>query len=585
MDKKNSTSKVIKILTRNGLRNFVIVFFLSVFSSALLSITPVYISSITGRLTNNNPQGFESIYVIGAMYVITLGIQKCLQFLSVYCQSHLRIDAIINISRAYLQSLYEKERTLAPDENTGDISHKLNQATNDIYVIIRLLATNLFPSVLQILISVVFIFSSGDVFTSVLFLLYSFVFIVVNTYFSKRILKSKRVLLDSGRKTYSLITDSVKNISLVRSMNTFDFFFSRFRATLENDRNSQRDYWHLNIKSQIASGLLNLIVFGVVFFKVLNDTVNGLVPLSHFILITSYIILFITPLEGLAQSLIELKEASSNLNEFLKNMNHGKERKNLVRMDGSIDIFAKNIEYTYNDQNAQQNFKLGPVNLTLKSGLFYSLTGENGSGKSTFIKILTRQLKNYSGQLTIGSKDYQSILDDDFYNIVSYVSQDDFIFMDTLRFNLQVANPKATEEQMLQALELSGLSNMNDTSLLSRSIADGGVDFSGGQRQKLSLARLLLRNPKIIILDEVSSSMDIKTEEHCFRTIRSKFPDATIINITHRPASLILSDEIIVFQDGKVVESGTVDDLMNAGHYISDLMRKYASEKSGRVKV
>ncbi|MGK6928055.1 ATP-binding cassette domain-containing protein [Klebsiella pneumoniae] len=104
-------------------------------------------------------------------------------------------------------------------------------------------------------------------------------------------------------------------------------------------------------------------------------------------------------------------------------MNHGKESKNLVRMDGSIDIFAKNIEYTYNDQNAQQNFKLGPVNLTLKSGLFYSLTGENGSGKSTFIKILTVQLKNYSGQLTIGSKDYQSILDDDFYNIVSYVSR------------------------------------------------------------------------------------------------------------------------------------------------------------------
>ncbi|MCC4934096.1 ABC transporter transmembrane domain-containing protein, partial [Klebsiella pneumoniae] len=191
MDNKNTTSKVIKIITRNGLKNFVIVFFLSVISSALLSITPVYISSITERLTNNDPHGNQIIYIIGTMYVATLGIQKCLQFLSVYCQSHLRIDAIINISRAYLQSLYEKERTLAHDENTGDISHKLNQATNDIYVIIRLLATNLFPSILQVLISVVFIFRSGDVFTSVLFLLYSIIFIFVNTYFSKRILKSK----------------------------------------------------------------------------------------------------------------------------------------------------------------------------------------------------------------------------------------------------------------------------------------------------------------------------------------------------------------------------------------------------------
>ncbi|HBZ1367753.1 TPA: ATP-binding cassette domain-containing protein [Klebsiella pneumoniae] len=248
-------------------------------------------------------------------------------------------------------------------------------------------------------------------------------------------------------------------------------------------------------------------------------------------------------------------------------------------MDGEIDIFAKDVEYTYNGRSEQQNFKLGPVNLKLKSGLFYSLTGENGSGKTTFIKILTRQLKSYHGELTIGNKDYQSILNDDFYNIVSYVSQDDYIFMDTLRFNLMIANPKATEEQMLQALELSGLNNTKDTNILNRSIADGGVDFSGGQRQKLSLARLLLRSPKIIILDEVSSSMDIKTEEHCFRTIRSKFPDATIINITHRPTSLILSDEIIVFQDGKIVESGSVDELMNTGHYISALMRKYASEK------
>lgn len=248
-------------------------------------------------------------------------------------------------------------------------------------------------------------------------------------------------------------------------------------------------------------------------------------------------------------------------------------------MDDEIDIFAKDVEYTYNGRNEQQNFKLGPVSLTLKSGLFYSLTGENGSGKTTFIKILTRQLKSYHGELTIGNKDYQSILDEDFYNIVSYVSQDDYIFMDTLRFNLMIANPKATEEQMLQALELSGLNSTKDTNILNRSIADGGVDFSGGQRQKLSLARLLLRSPKIIILDEVSSAMDIKTEEHCFRTIRSKFPDATIINITHRPTSLLLSDEILVFQDGKVVESGSVDELMNTGHYISALMRKYASEK------
>lgn len=580
MGNNETTSKVINMLTRGGIKNLVTVVFLSVISSVLLSVTPVYISSITAHLTNKYTQENEIIFIIGAMYVVTLGIQKCLQFLSVYCQSHLRIDAIVNISHLYLQSLYERDKSLSPGENTGDISHKLNQATNDIYVIIRVLATNLFPSVLQVLISVVFILNSGDIFTSILFLLYTVIFIAVNTYFSKRILKSRKVLLDSGRKTYSLITDSVKNLSLVRSMNTFDFFFSRFRTSLENDRNSQRDYWNLNIKSQVTSGILNLIVFGLVFFKVLNDTVNGIVPVSHFILITSYIFLIINPLEGLAQSIIEFKEARSNLKDFLKNLTTDKTNKSFVTAAGSAEICAKDIEYRYNTGDTRQDFKLGPINLTLKPGIFYSLTGENGSGKSTFIKILTRQIKNYHGSLTIGIHDYQSVSDDDFYNLISYVSQDDFIFMDTLRFNLQIANPHATEEEMLQALEAAGLNSSNDREILDRSISDGGSDFSGGQRQKLSLARLLLRSPEIIILDEVSSSMDVQTEEHCFRTIRSRFPDATIINITHRPASLILSDEIIVFCDGRIVESGSVAELMNTGHYISDLMRKYASDRT-----
>lgn len=580
MGNNETTSKVINMLTRGGIKNLVTVVFLSVISSVLLSVTPVYISSITAHLTNKYTQENEIIFIIGAMYVVTLGIQKCLQFLSVYCQSHLRIDAIVNISHLYLQSLYERDKSLSPGENTGDISHKLNQATNDIYVIIRVLATNLFPSVLQVLISVVFILNSGDIFTSILFLLYTVIFIAVNTYFSKRILKSRKVLLDSGRKTYSLITDSVKNLSLVRSMNTFDFFFSRFRTSLENDRNSQRDYWNLNIKSQVTSGILNLIFFGLVFFKVLNDTVNGIVPVSHFILITSYIFLIINPLEGLAQSIIEFKEARSNLKDFLKNLTTDKTNKSFVTAAESAEICAKDIEYRYNTGDTRQDFKLGPINLTLKPGIFYSLTGENGSGKSTFIKILTRQIKNYHGSLTIGIHDYQSVSDDDFYNLISYVSQDDFIFMDTLRFNLQIANPHATEEEMLQALEAAGLNSSNDREILDRSISDGGSDFSGGQRQKLSLARLLLRSPEIIILDEVSSSMDVQTEEHCFRTIRSRFPDATIINITHRPASLILSDEIIVFCDGRIVESGSVAELMNTGHYISDLMRKYASDRT-----
>lgn len=140
----------------------------------------------------------------------------------------------------------------------------------------------------------------------------------------------------------------------------------------------------------------------------------------------------------------------------------------------------------------------------------------------------------------IGDYDIGNISNENFHEVVSYITQDEFVFMDNLRFNLKIANPDAADSTLLSALNLVYMLSKNDdkSTILEKIIADQGVNISGGQRQWLSLAWLFLRQPDIIILDEITSSVDTETEIKILNNIRSSFPSATIIHATHRPASL-----------------------------------------------
>ncbi|EFJ2202798.1 ATP-binding cassette domain-containing protein, partial [Escherichia coli] len=155
---------------------------------------------------------------------------------------------------------------------------------------------------------------------------------------------------------------------------------------------------------------------------------------------------------------------------------------------------------------------------------------------------------------------------------IYYLTQDDYIFMDTLRFNLRLANYDASENEMFKVLKLANLSVVNnqpvnlDTHLINR-----GNNYSGGQKQRISLARLFLRKPAIIIIDEATSALDYINESEILSSIRTHFPDALIINISHRINLLECSDCVYVLDEGNIVASGHFRDLMVSNEYISGL--------------
>ncbi len=546
---------IFRTLSKRGRIMLLVVTLLSAFASVMVIYVPVLLSLLTAQLTQNVSLAMSAVYMLGVSYVIVISLQKIVGFTSIYLQSILRILSISSLSKRYLKSIYDTSDANSGKNNSGEMSQALNQATNDVYILINAFTSSLFPPVIQLVVAIIFIINSGDILVAGVFTVFAVSYSALNIFFSKRLALARNTLMESGRKTYGLLVDSVQNVPVVRSFNTFDYFFTRFRETLLSDLKTQRAYWRLNFVNLSLGGLLQLCFFGISFFYTLHNVLTGVSPLSHFILISSYLLVISAPLENLGQAYIDFVQSGNSLKLFIdrNRLNEEKSGNQASLCVGKIEnVILKDLVYCY----PNSGFRLGPVSLSFEKGSFTSVSGFNGSGKSTLMKILTRQYRPASGEYLLSGVDVNKISTASFCEKMAYVSQDDFIFRDSVEFNLHIANPEATREQMLAAVRKAGFSpdDCSDSEILSRQLSDAGVNLSGGQRQKLSLARLFLRNPELILLDEITSSLDMQAERQLLLEVRNSFPSATIISISHRPAAFAISDSVIIFENGQVSE-------------------------------
>jgi len=201
------------------------------------------------------------------------------------------------------------------------------------------------------------------------------------------------------------------------------------------------------------------------------------------------------------------------------------------------------------------------INLRIRKGEKIGIVGHTGSGKSTLVKLLPR-LVNYEGSIEIDGVDLSEFSLNSLRSKIAFASQDIFLFNDTIRNNLLIIKPDATEEELLNALDLAlcefvfRLKEGLDTV-----IGEKGLSLSGGERQRLALARLFLKNPEIVILDEVTSALDSETERKLINNLFETFNDKTLLIVAHRFSNIKACDRVIVMKEGRIVQEGKVDTL------------------------
>ena len=326
-------------------------------------------------------------------------------------------------------------------------------------------------------------------------------------------------------------------------------------------------------------GLSNLVVVYVGGSMYMNNDpeIESIGVIAQFIL---YINMLTWPVASLGwvSSLVQEAEASQKrINEFLKET---PKIKNPTEVSTKIKgaIVFENVSFEYEDTHIKA---LTGISFSLEKGKTLAILGKTGSGKSTILSLISRLYDVNKGQITIDGQPITTVNLYDLRNQISVVPQDAFLFSDSIKNNIKFGNENAKDETVIEAAKLAVV---HDNIMLFNEqyetvLGERGITLSGGQKQRVSIARALIKNAPILLLDDCLSAVDTETEEIILNNLLAYCKDKTTLIVSHRVSSAKNADEILVLEEGKIIEKGTHSELLALNGYYKELYVKQLSEK------
>jgi ATP-binding cassette subfamily B protein len=324
-------------------------------------------------------------------------------------------------------------------------------------------------------------------------------------------------------------------------------------------------------------GISNLVVIYFGGLMYIDGTIKSIGTIAEFILYVNMLTWPVASL-GWVSSMVQEAEASQKrLNEFLKiepEIKNNNPNKSII--EGTISF--ENVSYTYEDTNIEA---LKNVTFTVKKGETLAILGKTGSGKSTISSLISRLYDVTGGKINIDGNEISTVNLYDLRNSIGIVPQDAFLFSDSIKNNIKFGKENATDEEVILAAKnavvhdnIIGFNKQYDTILGER-----GITLSGGQKQRVSIARAIIKNPPILLFDDCLSAVDTETEEAILNNLSEICKDKTTIIVSHRVSSAKNADNIIILEDGKIIQQGSHNQLINQEGYYASLYLKQLSEK------
>ena len=324
-------------------------------------------------------------------------------------------------------------------------------------------------------------------------------------------------------------------------------------------------------------GISNLVVIYFGGMMYIQGTIESIGTIAEFILYVNMLTWPVASL-GWVSSMVQEAEASQKrLNEFLKiepEIQNNNPEHSII--DGSIAFH--NVSYTYEDTNIQA---LKDISFTVKKGETLAILGKTGSGKSTMLSLISRIYDVTTGEIKIDGTEISQLNLYDLRNSIGIVPQDAFLFSDSIKNNIKFGKEDATDDEVIQAAKnavvhknILGFKKQYETILGER-----GITLSGGQKQRVSIARAIIKNPPILLFDDCLSAVDTETEETILNNLFEICKDKTTIIVSHRVSSAKNADKIIILDEGKIIQQGSHNQLINEKGYYASLYLKQLSEK------
>ena len=496
-------------------------------------------------------------------------------------------QTIINVSRyieydvknqifAHYQSL---DQTFYKKNRTGDLMNRISEDVSKVrmyYGPVIMYGTN---AIVLFLVIITYMYSVAPQLT-----VYSLVPLPILSIFIYKIsnlinLKSTKVQ-ESLSDLSSYSQESFSGISILKSFNLQRKIFDKFEnfALLSYKNNlslAKIQAWFFPIILFLI-GLSNLIVIYIGGREFINGNIE-IGVIAEFIIYVNMLTWPVT-LVGWVTSIVKQAEASQKrINEFLDSRSSLKDGNILVKDRNSKNIIFKNVTFTYQRTGIKV---FDSFNLEIEEGKTLGIIGKVGSGKTTLLDLLSRVYDPEKGSILYNNKDIKSFKINNLRGLFSYVPQNNFLFSDSIYKNIQFGNPDATNEQVLKAAKLSEIdSEINKFEKGYRTIlGERGITLSGGQIQRISIARSLVKDSALYLFDDCFSSLDTDTEERLINNLINNLKNKSVVIVSHRVSCVKHSDKIIVLENGKIIQEGIHKNLINMDGYYKELYNKQNSE-------
>lgn len=366
------------------------------------------------------------------------------------------------------------------------------------------------------------------------------------------------------------LTETLNGVRVIKGFNAEDQENKTFEDGVErlfqNVKKSLTATALITSSSTLLLGLASAGIMGIGGYFIMQNTMTY----GDFISFTLFLGFMIAPIVQMSNIGSQLTEAMAGLDRTQEIMEMDEEDDSTVRTVklGKIkgDIVFENVAFSY-DENKEV---LHDISFDAPTGSVTALVGSSGSGKSTIAGLAATFLNPKGGKVTIDGIDISTVNLSSYRSNLGVVLQDDFLYEGTIRENILFPRPHATEEQLLAAVQGAYVNEFTDRFDLGLDtvIGERGVKLSGGQRQRISIARALLADPKIIILDEATSNLDTESEAFIQKSLHELMKDRTTFVIAHRLSTIQKADQILVIEDGNIVEKGKHDELIaSKGRY------------------
>jgi len=478
--------------------------------------------------------------------------------------ARVRYRAMRHVGNRVLQHLYNLSLRYHLERKTGALTRDLERGAQSVSSILNYLTFNIIPVTVEFVLVAGFLFINYEwqfaVVTFSTVVIYIIFTLMVTEW--RMVYRLKMNEMDSQASMQAV--DSLINYETVKYYGNEKLELNRYDETLE-------EWEDAAVKSQTSMSALNfgqasIIAIGVTFIMVFaaNGVVEGRMTLGDLVLVNAFLIQLFLPLGFLGIVYRQIKYALADMDRMLRLLDKEPE---IVDRPNAKDLLLKQGEVSFENVNFSYNADrqiLRDISFTVAPGKKVAVVGPSGAGKSTLARLLFRFYEVDDGRIVIDDQNIAAVTQQSMRAAIGIVPQDTVLFNDTILFNLSYARPQASEVEIKNAARKAHIHHFIE-SLPDRYetvVGERGLKLSGGEKQRVAIARAILKDPRILIFDEATSSLDSHAEMEIQKALKTVSEEHTTLVIAHRLSTIVDADEILVLENGKIIERGQHQSLL-----------------------